>query len=165
MTDHPLNLHSQHLFRTVPILDQEVLLGHEGLSTFLHPQQVGESLRTTEKTVSVHQTSNVSSSQILGSGRLTSDLRGQVVHRGHGDVEDQAGHDPPSGVADREDKLDKQRVGSDVLYRRHEGHLHVCHCMLQGQRRGGTVITKSHDPPRPEQLRVNKRKLKGLLFL
>lgn len=54
MTGSILNLYPQQLFWAVPILNQEMLLGHKGLSTFLHPQQVGESLRSTQE-VSVQQ--------------------------------------------------------------------------------------------------------------
>lgn len=33
-------------------------------------------------------------------------------------------------VADGEDELDEERLRADVFHGRHEGHLHVVHCML-----------------------------------
>lgn len=54
-----------------------------------------------------------------------------VVHRDDGDVEEEARDGATLLVADREDKLEQQRLGTDVLHRGHERHLHVVHRMLE----------------------------------
>lgn len=49
VTSRAPNLHPQRLLSTVPVPDQEVLLRHESRAALLHPKQVGESLRSTER--------------------------------------------------------------------------------------------------------------------
>lgn len=65
---------------------------------------------------------------------MTSDLWRLIVHGGDGDVEEEAGDGASMLVADGEDELDEERLRADVLHRRHEGHLHVVHCMLPQHR-------------------------------
>lgn len=66
---------------------------------------------------------------------MTSDLWCLVVHRGDGDVEEEAGDGAAVVVADGEDELDEQRHRADVLHGRHKGHFHVVDCMLGEHRR------------------------------
>lgn len=77
---------------------------------------------------------------------LTSDLWCLVVHRDDGDIEEKAGDGAAVVVADREDELDEQRLRADVLYRGHEGHFHVVHCMLGEHRKLSlsTVFVSDH---------------------
>lgn len=49
VTSRAPNLHPQRLLSTVSVPDQEVLLRHEGRAALLHPQQIGEGLRSTER--------------------------------------------------------------------------------------------------------------------
>lgn len=57
-------------------------------------------------------------------------LRSLVVHRSDGDVEEQVSGGSPVVVTHREQKLDKQRLWTDVLDGGHVPHLHVVNCML-----------------------------------
>lgn len=123
-----LDLHPQGLLPAVPVLDQQVLLCHKGGSPLLHLQQVGESLKNQQMKIQ----------KTRYSGGLTkpqtSNLRFLVVHGGDGNVEGEPGDGATVLVGHRKDKLDKERVDTDVLHGRHEGHFHVAHCMLGEQR-------------------------------
>lgn len=72
---------------------------------------------------------------------MTSDLWCLVVHGGDGDVEEEAGDGAAVLVADGEDELDQQRLRADVLHRRHEGHFHVVHCVLEENRRQSVYLS------------------------
>lgn len=124
---NPLNLHPEGLLLAVPVPNQQVLLRHKGPSSLLYPQQVGEGLVSTQR---IYHSLNVHHKIHLKLLSMTSDLWRLVVHRGDGDVEEQARDGAPVAVANGEGELDEKLLRTDVLHRRHERHFHVVHCML-----------------------------------